>query len=138
MEIDATILAVIGTFISSISLIITVFKVYVNQERRLTKLETKMELFWKAVGDRVMDMLHHPELARRDMLSEKVKARTITLAELEELEELLECELHEDKNKKSQKGLVVALGIAYVKTLLLDCYAIENKTKFKELLNTMR
>lgn len=58
---------------------------------RVTSLETKMEPFWAAVQADMIKLLHHPwpERADMDALLDKLDAGTITLAERDELKDIL-------------------------------------------------
>ncbi len=62
-------------------------------DKRVQAMETKMELFWGAMGAQAAAMLHSPHTPEMDKLLEKVMNHTITPAEASELRELEELEL---------------------------------------------
>lgn len=119
IEIDlTTFLSIVSGLVSAATLLVTVFKVYVSQERRITRLETKMELFWDAVSGQAAEMLHHPTTPRKDELLRKLKEKTLTISELEELEQVLQCDIVE--NRGTVKAFYTAFVLSRVRQLLLD------------------
>jgi dsDNA-specific endonuclease/ATPase MutS2 len=88
---------------------------------RLARLETKIELFWNAMTDNAINALHHPMETRSDQLLDKLKQRSITLSEMQELKELL-CSRIESKTAKNKDGEVfwAAFMIARLDTLLSE------------------
>lgn len=56
---------------------------------RVNALELKMEIWWKAMQDSMVDVLHHPNTPERDGLLEKLRDKKITETEKENLKVLL-------------------------------------------------
>lgn len=84
-----------------------------NYERlleRVKALETKVDVFWKAVSIDAAMLLHspHPDLARRDMLLEKFTFDSLSPEEVQELHNMLN-ELLEDRS--AGKDLRMAASI---------------------------
>jgi len=77
---------------------------------RLKALEIKTELFWNAIEKEVIDILHHPGEVRRDELLEKLRDKTITLREMEELKCILEGIVKERSSKDEIIGAVLLIG----------------------------
>lgn len=70
-----------------------------EKRERLKALEVKMELFWQAVQGSVINMLKHPTTERKDVLLDKLADKTITINELEELKDLLKCDVSKKKRE---------------------------------------
>ncbi len=70
-----------------------IFLVVSALDKRVQAVETKMELFWGAMGAQAAAMLHSPHSPELDDLLEKVMNHTITPVEARELRELEELEL---------------------------------------------
>lgn len=83
------------------------FGVLSSIKERLTAVETKVSLFWQAVGVKVADMLKSPTNLRKDELLDKVKNGNMTMAEAIELKGILEKEFRD-------KDLDSGLSVAYV------------------------
>lgn len=90
---------------------------------KIVRLETKMELFWNSMTDMAADALHkpHKEFAEMDSLWEKWKNRTITVAEIGRLQELL-CDFREKKlsNKSNGEIFWASFTIARIQAFLSD------------------
>lgn len=90
---------------------------------KIVRLETKMELFWNSMTDMAADALHkpHKEFAEMDSLWEKWKDRTITVTELERLQQLL-CDFRESKLSKNSNGEIfwASFTIARIQAFLSD------------------
>lgn len=87
-----------------------------ERAERIKALEVKMELFWDAVSSQVISMLKHPGAKRRDILLDKLGAKSITLAEMEELKGMLIC----DVKPKTTEALAAALVLAQINVKLYD------------------
>lgn len=87
-----------------------------GKKERLKALEVKMELWWGAIQNQVINMLKHPHAQRRDMLLDKLADKTITLRELEELKETLKC----NALNKKKEAFAAALVIARIEQLTYD------------------
>jgi len=86
---------------------------------RLKALEVKMELFWNAVQGSVIRMLKHPTAPRRDELLDKLTDKSITINELEELKDLLKCDV-----SKKRDSLAAAIVVARIDQLLYDGHRV--------------
>lgn len=87
-----------------------------ERAERIKALEVKMELFWDAVSSQVISMLKHPDSKRRDVLLDKLGAKSITLSEMEELKKMLIC----DVKPKTTEALAAALVLAQINVKLYD------------------
>jgi hypothetical protein len=89
-------------------------------------LKIKTDVFWTAVQESVIGMLHHPdpEYAERDTLLDKLKAKTITVLELERLKELLKVEIRE--NRGSNESNAASLLLALISPYFADIKGIDN------------
>lgn len=97
--------------------------IIVDQGNRLTKMETKMELFWNAVGGAMSSLIKQPIHFRKDELMDKLVGEKLpesTTEELVELREILQDELIALREIKDPKSLAYALAIAYIEQLLYD------------------
>jgi hypothetical protein len=93
------------------------------QDTRISRLETKMELFWNAVGDVIKNMIKQPTHFRKDELMDKLldkRDSNISNMELVELKTILHSELPELKIQKSSQSLAYALALAYIDQILYD------------------
>jgi len=97
---NSEVISIVTGAFSIISFLFIYFEAVVKQRERLTKVETKMEIFWKDVSFDSAKILHtpHAENLRRDELLEKFLKETITRNELAELIITLE-DIVEDNNR---------------------------------------
>lgn len=122
LVLDSTAISIASLSISAISLFIVYVKGIREQENRLTKLETKMELIWNYVDDNMGKILHSPHTPEIDALLEKMppftKKPMLTVFEAEELKCLLIPHWKEetDITKKRAYGLY----LARIESLILD------------------
>ena len=65
----------------------------VEQERRMTSLETKVDLFWKVVETNVGQLLKSPTHAEKDMLLDKLAHQELNIEEAERLRSILTDEM---------------------------------------------
>jgi len=96
-----------------------------DKSERIKALETKMELWWTAMQSTVVKMLKHPTQKRRDLLLDKLEAKTVTLDEMAELRSLLQCDA---SGKKKEDALVAAMAIARIDMLIYDMKRTVAKT----------
>lgn len=98
----------------------------VDQGTRLAKMETKMELFWIAVGTSVSKLIKQPIHFRKDELMNKLIPENLShlpesnIDELIELKTILKEELITLQEVKDPKSLAYALALAYIDQVLLD------------------
>jgi hypothetical protein len=94
-------------------------KADINSER-VTRIETKMELFWSAMTAQAVDVLHHPEETRMDELLVKLKLKTITPPELEELKCVLKTRFGNKNARKGNQGFWAMVALTRIEMLLFD------------------
>jgi hypothetical protein len=97
-------------------------KVAINSDR-LTRIETKIELFWNAMTDNAINALHHPTETRSDQLLDKLKTKSITLAEIQELKTLLRCRIKSFESSGQKNGAEIfwaTFMVARLDVLLQD------------------
>jgi len=101
-------------------------EVLLQQSTRLTRMETKMELFWNAVGGAMSSLIKQPIHFRKDQLMDKLIPENLphlpeaTVEELIELKTILQDELVTLRETKENKSLAYALAIAYIDQILYD------------------
>ena len=101
-----------------------ILKTISDIESRLTKSETKMELFWNAIGGAVNNLIKQPIHFRKDELMDKLQLQmvgnrnSISIEELQELDNILEDESVKLKQNKDPKVLAYVLAQAFIKQLL--------------------
>ncbi len=109
-------LSIIAIFVSILSFIWGVLKYGIRLENRLTRLETKMELWWNTVADQVKGILQQPVHFRKDDLLDRFPC--ISDEELLELKNIIMIELMELKKTKDPKSVAYAIWKARVE---LEC-----------------
>lgn len=114
--IDAVGISIVSVAISAVSLFFVYIKVVKEQEQRLTRLETKMELIWNYVDDNMGKILHSPHTPEIDALIEKMPK--VSLFEAEKLKCLLIPDW--EKEKDPQKRKVYGLYLARLDSLIID------------------
>jgi len=83
-------------------------------EARFVALETKMELFWGAVGKVVIDMVKQPIHLEKDALLDRLKSNSINGDELIKLKYMIEDEVIELKERKDSKAIAYVLILAMI------------------------
>lgn len=93
-----------------------------SQALQLAKAETKMELFWNAVGGSVKSLIKQPIHLEKDQLMDKLMdcPDTISKPELNRLKDILNEELVELQHAKNNSSLAYSLAIAYIDQILFD------------------
>jgi hypothetical protein len=78
---------------------------FLSNENRITKVETKIEVFWRDVSFDAAKILHtpHTENSRRDFLIVRWEKREIGLAELQELIAILEEIVPEENREMAER-----------------------------------
>jgi len=107
----------------------------VKQGNRITTMETKMELFWNAVGGVMSSLIKQPIHFRKDELMDKLvgdKLPGSSTDELLELRIILEDELVTLREIKDPKSLVYALALAYIDQILYDRGIVKDKKTIGE------
>jgi hypothetical protein len=124
-------LSIVAIFISILSSIWGVLKYGIRMENRLTRLETKTELWWNTVADQVKGVLQQPTHFRKDDLLDRFP--NIINQELVELKDIIVSELTELKKTKDPKVASYAIWKARVELECLDRYG--KSTKVESLLS---
>jgi hypothetical protein len=77
---------------------------------RLAQLETKVDVFWRGVSFDAAAVLHspHPRFARRDELLERFTAQELTVAEADELRQMMQAVV---ANHDTESGQRIAASI---------------------------
>lgn len=104
MTVELTI-SVAGLLLSVVSAGFVYFEGVLKNRERLTRLETKVEIFWKDVTYDAAKILHtpHPENERRDYLLEQFVEQQITRDELKELISLLKSIIEESWREMGER-----------------------------------
>lgn len=102
-----------GLLISICGLLWQHFKTIAGINERLSTMETKIDLFWKAVEKHVVDLLKAPHTKRYDVLLDKLVQGTLTNEEARELKGYLTNHL---KTAKASKRLAMVLLLARIET----------------------
>jgi hypothetical protein len=108
-------------FIATIALILTVsgfifnhFAIIAKLQERLASLETKMEIFWRAVGNHVSEMLKsYPTNIEKDILLEKLSSKEITIEEAFRLKTIIKGEM-QSADKERLAYILLLAGIDVV------------------------
>jgi CheY-like chemotaxis protein len=98
-----------------------------NQALKINSAETKMELFWNAIGSSIKDLIKQPIHIEKDTLMDKLmdNPKTITNQEIYRLKAILIPELTELKLSKNPSCIAYAFTLAYIEQLLFDRAHIE-------------
>lgn len=120
-------LSVIAIFVSIISSIWGVLKYGIKLENRLTRLETKTELWWSTVAEQVKGVLQQPTHFRKDDLLDRFPC--ISNEELLELKNIIVTEITELKKTKDPKVASYAIWKARVELECLDRVGLRKEVK---------
>ena len=97
----------------------------VAREARMTKLETKVELFWNVVETNVGQLLKSPTHLEKDKLLDKLAHKELNIEEAETLRSILTDEM---QLAGRQNGLIAyALIIGRLEGIIYELRAEENK-----------
>lgn len=113
------ILPLIAVLVSLAGILGKYYKSISSMKERLTRLETKMELFWKIVENNVGRLLKSPRQPRKDELLDKLSGNSLNREEAAELKEILEREFAK-KGKRSQLSLAYILALGRLEQVLFD------------------
>jgi hypothetical protein len=104
--------------ISVLGLLITYFGFVLKVSERITKVETKVELFWKVVETNVGQLLKSPTHVEKDMLLDKLAHRELNIKEAEQLRGILTDEM---QLKGRDNGIIAyALIIGRLEQILYE------------------
>lgn len=116
-------ISIIAVIISGASFLFAYVKGVKEQEqrwseldKRLSKLETKMELFWNYVDDNMGKIIHSPHTPEVDALLEKMPK--VTLFEAEKLKCLLIPDWEKERDPVKKK--VYGWYLARIESLIID------------------
>lgn len=122
VSIDAVGISLVAVIISAVTFFFAYVKGIREQEQRITKLETKMELIWNYVDDNMGKILHSPHTPEIDVLIEKMPPFSnkplLSLFEAEKLKCLLIP--HWEKEKDPYRKKVYGLYLARLDSLIID------------------
>jgi hypothetical protein len=129
-----TYLPIIAIAISILTFLITYFgfiqrqvATAVAQENRLTKIETKIELFWTVVERNVGQMLKSPTHTEKDVLLDKLAHRELSISEAETLRGILTDEM---QLRGRENGVIAyALIIARLEQILFELRDAKNERR---------
>ena len=103
------------------------FAIISGLRERITSLETKMGLFWKAIEGNVASMLKtYPTNIDKDILLDKLTQDELGVAEAERLRTVLIAEM---ERARAEDRLVYILIIARLEQLLYDVRKAEKRTR---------
>jgi hypothetical protein len=88
---------------------------------RITSQEVKTSLWWDSVKTTMIDILHHPNNPKRDILLEKMKDKTISVAELKVLKDMLKVDSLDKEHIKGDERAAAGMLYAVAVSLLYDC-----------------
>jgi len=103
-------IAIAAVIISVLGFITTYFGFIIRITERLAKIETKTNLFWGMVEEKVAGSLKQPTHKVKDDLLDKLTVKNINSEEIDELLDILrdECTLDERKNLLLNYHLVIS------------------------------
>ena len=104
-----TILALIAIGVSATGLLAQHFVSIAKLKERLVRIETKVDVFWKAVEGRLVDMLHSPHSPEVDVLLDKMKQGGLSLDEAIHLRNQLDMQ-YTNANPHRNIALILVLG----------------------------
>ena len=117
-------LSITAISLTVIGLLFQHFAVLSKIKERLTALETKMDLFWKAIEGNIVKMLKtFPTNINKDILLDKLSQKELDIMEAEKLRTIL---IGEMETTKTNNKLAYVLVIARLEQLLWD---IRNNNK---------
>ena len=131
-----TTIAISAICLTVIGLLFQWFVRDARRDERLTRIETKVDLFWNIVQEKMVDVFHSPDHKIRDNLMDKWKAHNIDLEELIELQKLI-CS-HYNNGDKMDK-LAATLVLAKIEVDISDKIKEQTKpTGWKKLTRLFR
>ncbi len=127
-EIIAIVVEGVVALAAVVGLIYTHYKELAEVRERLARLDTKVEPFWTTIQQTIPDILKglpakgNPiSKETRDLYLDKLKNGTITTPEARQLNEYLQEELRQAKERcDTSASLAIALGLAYLAAVLRD------------------
>ena len=86
---------------------------------RVTRVETKVELFWKGIEGNMVSLLKSPTKHRKDALLDKLSCNTLNQAEAIELKDILTKEFN-GKKRANPLGMAYVMAIARLDLVLFN------------------
>jgi hypothetical protein len=125
----AAILGIMGLALALYNALYDRFKVQIDNEKRFSKLETKIELFWTTIEKNATEFIHSPHTPDLDKLLEKAHDKSLTPEEVTHLKDDLKCLIKENGIPRA-KEFASKLLIARLDALEND-NLLKNKKKKK-------
>jgi ribosome biogenesis SPOUT family RNA methylase Rps3 len=127
---NPTYLSIFAICLTIIGLLFQHFAVLSGIKERITALETKMELFWKAIETNVSQLLKsYPTNIDKDILLDKLSNRELTLEDAQALRTVL---IGEMECTKTNNKLAYILIIARVEQTIKELLNPEKKSIWKK------
>ena len=102
-------LSIISIFLTTLGFLFLWFGIISGMKERISRLETKMELFWKAIENNVSALLKtFPTNINKDVLLDKLSNGELSMEEAQTLRTILIGEMEKFKNKKIAYILMLA------------------------------
>lgn len=118
--------SIVAILIAISGFIFQQFGVISGIKERLSSLETKMDLFWKGIENKVVEMLKsYPTFLEKDVLLDKMTRKELNQEEAERLRTILTGEMDKNNNDDARK-IAYVLVIGRLEQIILD---IKDKTK---------
>ncbi len=113
-------LPVFSIFIAIFGFLFQQFGVISEMKERLVSLETKMEIFWKAIESNLGSMLKsYPSNLEKDLLLDKMMRKELTLEDAERLRTIIIGEMETNNGDEVKKIAYVLLG-ARIDQIIFD------------------
>lgn len=112
------ILSIVAIVVAAAGLMWHQFGVLSGIKERLTRIETKVDFFWRMIEEKLSGMLFSPANQTKDELLIKLKERALSCEEAKKLKEILEGE--SQSNEKRDLTLAYFLVITRLEVLIED------------------
>ena len=111
-------LSLVAIFISVFGLLFQYFGIISDIKERITRLETKTELFWKCVETGVVGMLKtYPTNVNKDVLLDNMLHNELTLDDAQELRSILKGEM---ELAKKENILIYVLALGRIEQVIFE------------------
>ncbi len=97
---NSTVISLIAIGLTVIGFIFQYFGFISRLMERVTKLETKIELFWGVVQKQMIDIMHSPHTPELDLLLDELQDNCLNLEKAHKLKDLLSQQMTLDNGKK--------------------------------------
>lgn len=119
-------LAVTAIVVTIVGLLVQYFGVIAGMKERLSSLETKVDLFWKVVEDKVTQILKSPNYFDKDLLLDKMRDRSLSLKEAEALRTIMNEEISLNHSKHLLGSILI---IARLEGIIAEARKKQEKNK---------